>query len=252
MRKLTHSPVRVCALALSAVFATAGTAIADVATGGTSAPGSTGGTTTQAPATTSGANGLDASPRALKDRRQRVRGKIASASGTPVSIQLAGADGHWATVARTVAGGGGSIDTIWRPRVSGRFTLRAVPTTVAAASAASSATAAPTAAVTVYATAIATEYGPQAGDRNAKPEATACGPSVTATTLGVAHRTLPCGTLVELYYQGHTVTVPVIDRGPYANGASWDLTYATARALHFNGFDRVGSVVTGSVKLPTR
>jgi len=155
-------------------------------------------------------------------------------------------------VAKTVAGSGGLIDTIWRPRQSGRFTLRAVPTAAASASAASSATAAPTAAVTVYATAIATEYGPQAGDRKAKPEATACGPNVTATTLGVAHRTLPCGTLVELYYRGHTVTVPVIDRGPYANGASWDLTYATARALHFNGLDRIGSVVTGSVKLPTR
>jgi hypothetical protein len=237
--------------ALSALFATADTAAADVATGGTAAPGPVAVTTPTTPATTSGANGLDASPRALQDHRQRVRGKVAAATGTPVSVQLAGSNGRWVTVARTVTAAGGSFDTIWRPRLSGRFTLRALPT--ASASAASSgATVAPTAAVTVYATAIATEYGPQAGDRRARPEATACGPKVTATTLGVAHRTLPCGTLVELYYQGRTVTVPVIDRGPYANGASWDLTYATARALRFNGFDRVGSVVTGSVKLPTR
>ncbi len=42
-------------------------------------------------------------------------------------------------------------------------------------------------------------------------------------TVGVAHRTLPCGTRF-LYYDGRTIEVPVIDRGPYANGADWDLT----------------------------
>ena len=31
-----------------------------------------------------------------------------------------------------------------------------------------------------------------------------------------------------------SVTVPVIDRGPYSHGNSWDLTQAAARALHFD------------------
>ena len=50
-------------------------------------------------------------------------------------------------------------------------------------------------------------------------------------TLGVAHRSLPCGTKVSLLYQGRTITVPVIDRGPYAKGIAYDLTEKTARAL---------------------
>ena len=52
--------------------------------------------------------------------------------------------------------------------------------------------------MTVYPSAIATWYGP----RGARAERTACGVSLTQTTLGVAHRTLPCGTRVELYYRG--------------------------------------------------
>ena len=63
--------------------------------------------------------------------------------------------------------------------------------------------------------------------------------------MGVAHRTLPCGTRVELFYAGRIVRVPVIDRGPYANNATWDLTVATAGALNFLdvGIDRIGALV---------
>lgn len=53
---------------------------------------------------------------------------------------------------------------------------------------------------------------------------TACGYALTTTILGVAHRTLPCGTLVDFLYNGRSVTVPVIDRGPYVAGRQWDLT----------------------------
>ena len=50
------------------------------------------------------------------------------------------------------------------------------------------------------------------------------------TTVGVAHRTLPCGTRLEVYYGGRRVTLAVIDRGPYVTGVSWDLTAAAALA----------------------
>lgn len=60
---------------------------------------------------------------------------------------------------------------------------------------------------------------------------TACGSELTATTLGVANRALPCGTLVTFVYRGRVLRVPVIDRGPYVNGRDYDLTYATKRAL---------------------
>jgi hypothetical protein len=65
---------------------------------------------------------------------------------------------------------------------------------------------------------------------------TACG---FHAGLGVAHRTLPCGTKVALGYGGRTVTATVDDRGPYAGGRDWDLNQATASALGFAG---VGTV----------
>ncbi len=61
----------------------------------------------------------------------------------------------------------------------------------------------------------------------------ACGGWLTSATLGVANKTLPCGTLVTLRYGAHTVRVPVIDRGPYVEGREFDLTEATKRALGF-------------------
>jgi rare lipoprotein A len=67
----------------------------------------------------------------------------------------------------------------------------------------------------------------------------ACGGQLTGSTMGVANKTLPCGTLVTLRYGGRSVRVPVVDRGPYVAGREFDLTEATKRAL---GFEGVGDV----------
>lgn len=71
---------------------------------------------------------------------------------------------------------------------------------------------------------------------------TACGVVLRPTTIGVAHKTLPCGTTVRFIYNGRTVTAPVIDRGPYVKGRSWDLTAAASDALGLEetGVARVG------------
>ncbi len=61
----------------------------------------------------------------------------------------------------------------------------------------------------------------------------ACGGSLTSSTLGVANKTLPCGTLVTLRYGSRSVRVPVVDRGPYVAGREFDLTEATKQALGF-------------------
>jgi rare lipoprotein A (RlpA)-like double-psi beta-barrel protein len=55
---------------------------------------------------------------------------------------------------------------------------------------------------------------------------TACGQVYTRTILGVAHRTLPCGTLITFRNpaNGRQITVPVIDRGPYVAGRQWDMS----------------------------
>ena len=71
---------------------------------------------------------------------------------------------------------------------------------------------------------------------------TACGVTLRPTTIGVAHKTLPCGTMVRFVYEGRTITAPVIDRGPYIKGRAWDLTAAASEALGFEsvGVGRVG------------
>lgn len=63
----------------------------------------------------------------------------------------------------------------------------------------------------------------------------ACGGVLHVPQLGVANKTLPCGTQVIFRYGGRAIRVPVIDRGPYIPGREWDLTGAAAEALHFPG-----------------
>jgi rare lipoprotein A (peptidoglycan hydrolase) len=60
---------------------------------------------------------------------------------------------------------------------------------------------------------------------------TACGQTYTPDILGVAHLTLPCGTALILSYGGRSLTVTVIDRGPYVAGRAIDLSNATKLAL---------------------
>jgi rare lipoprotein A (peptidoglycan hydrolase) len=72
---------------------------------------------------------------------------------------------------------------------------------------------------------------------------TACGLVLRRRTLGVANKTLPCGTRVVFGYRGNWVTTTVIDRGPYVDKREWDLTQATADRLDFT------SAGVGSVKV---
>lgn len=61
----------------------------------------------------------------------------------------------------------------------------------------------------------------------------ACGGTLRPGTVGVAHKTLPCGSKVLVGYRGRFLEAKVIDRGPYIKGRSLDLTYAGAKALGF-------------------
>ena len=73
----------------------------------------------------------------------------------------------------------------------------------------------------------------------------ACGGVLGRDQLGVAHKTAPCGTLITFTYAGRSLTVPVIDRGPYVAGREWDLTGATAAALAFPGLGHIQWSVAG-------
>jgi len=68
---------------------------------------------------------------------------------------------------------------------------------------------------------------------------TACGQILRPSTIGVANKTLPCGTPVKFVWHGHSVIAPVIDRGPYVTGRAWDLTSAAAESLEFEGIGRI-------------
>jgi rare lipoprotein A len=90
--------------------------------------------------------------------------------------------------------------------------------------------------VKVFRRAQASWYGPGFyGNR------TACGQTLTPSTVGVANKTLPCGTRLTLRYRGKSVNVRVIDRGPYHGNREFDLTRRTKEQL---GFGSTGAVLS--------
>jgi len=89
-------------------------------------------------------------------------------------------------------------------------------------------------AFTALRSAGATWYGPGFYGRQ-----TACGQTLEPGTLGVAHRSLPCGTAVKFVFGGRQIVTRVIDRGPYARGFAWDLTNGARKALGFEGSGQI-------------
>jgi len=96
------------------------------------------------------------------------------------------------------------------------------------------------AATSTHPSGIATWFGPGFYGKQ-----TACGQTLTPAVVGVANRTLPCGTLVSVTYDGHSLTVPVLDRGPYSHHASWDLTSGAAQALGITETVRIATQIVG-------
>jgi rare lipoprotein A len=194
----------------------------------------------QAPA---GGASLTADPGALAGKVTRFRGVLPDVpAGGAIQIQRLDPANGWVAAASTVAGTGGTFVARWRPKVVGSYTVRAV----AGGGQVRAAAAAPTAPVTIYRAARATWYGP-----GLYGHTTACGQVLSHAIMGIAHRTLPCGTPVTLYLAGRTVVVPVIDRGPFSNGAHYDLTSATAQALGLTETTMIGVVPQrGATMLP--
>jgi rare lipoprotein A (peptidoglycan hydrolase) len=90
----------------------------------------------------------------------------------------------------------------------------------------------------------ATWYGPGFYGRR-----TACGQVLRPSTIGVAHRNLPCGTAVRFTYRGRYIVTTVIDRGPFTRGNVWDLTNGARMALGFEGADRLHySIALGATR----
>jgi len=159
-------------------------------------------------------------------RRTGVKGRIAPGGRRLVALQ-AGRAGRWRTIARDRSHDDGRFALRFRMRpgtVKLRVRFRGDRLNAAATRRVGTASA--------LRPSLASWYGIYGGPL-------ACGGSLGYNQMGVANKTLPCGTRVTISFRGRTVRVPVIDRGPYVGGREWDLTGATARALRFDG---VGTV----------
>jgi rare lipoprotein A len=227
-----------CAIVVAALAAPAAAAAGRPSNGGAQAPAPR----DPQPATAQGmisASGshvtITARAGTMLRKRVRVRGSApASAAGHTVAIQrFDDATQSWRAVANATVAADGTYRARWRARTVGQFRIRAV----LLSSRASAASATPELSITVHRPAVATWYGPGFyGHR------TACGQKLTRRLLGVAHKTLPCGTEVAVLYHGRRITVPVVDRGPFRRGTAYDLTAATAQALGFTHTARLGAV----------
>jgi len=221
--------------ALAAVLAVL-PATAAASNGGTSSNGGGGATYTNAPA---GEISLTVASGAWLGRATRIRGRSAELAGRTVAIERRRTRrSGWAPVASVRVGDDGRFATSWTPGSAGRHQLRALPATASSADSADAQAASAVERVIVYRSVTSTWYGPGFyGNR------TACGQRLTTSTLGVAHRTLPCGTKVALRVKGRSLVVPVIDRGPYADGVTYDLTRATAERLGVMHTARIGAAI---------
>jgi rare lipoprotein A len=224
-----------CALAATALAAPVATAAADdpPATGGAQAPEPV---TTSNVVTAEGPVAVTTRAGTMLRSVARFRGTVdAGEAGRTVAIERFDDEAQaWSAVAITTVAADGSYVARWRADRAGRQRVRAV---LQHGGSASAATASDELAITIHRPARATWFGPGFYGRR-----TACGQRMTRTLLGVAHRTLPCGTQVALLYRGRTLTVPVVDRGPFSRGIRWDLTAATAAALGFEHTDRIGAL----------
>jgi rare lipoprotein A len=160
-----------------------------------------------------------------------VRGRLQISGTAPrsagaVQVERDDPERGWVAIARATVAESGRFRAAWRPDRPGPLRLRARALGETAGTAVDDPAKAPRLELTVYRPGVASWYGPTRGEWQ-----TACGVPLLPTTLGVAHRTLPCGTSVAFYYAGRTVVVPVIDRGPFIRGRTWDLTRAAHTAL---------------------
>ena len=154
-----------------------------------------------------------------------VRGQIAPAGQRDVLVEIGG------QTKRTRADKNGRFEVDWKAPGAGKFNVRATAKRNKYASGSKDSGGH----VTAYRYALASWYGPGLyGNR------TACGQTLSPSTRGVAHKSLPCGTRLSIRHGSNEVHVQVIDRGPYVGNREFDLTEATKNDL---GFGSTGQIL---------
>ena len=164
----------------------------------------------------------------LAGRQASVRGRVLSGgAGKAILLQRRSGRG-WSTIDRATTRAGGDFAFAFRPQESGSARLRVLV----------DAARREIGRLNVYRHAAVSWYGPGLYGNKLS-----CGGRLTPGTLGVAHKTLPCGARVTLRRGDRVIRVRVVDRGPYVGGREFDLTSATRAKLHFGG---VGSLLVAS------
>lgn len=164
----------------------------------------------------------------MSGERLVVHGAVRPGGKRRVKVVISGPDG---AVATATTSSGGAFALRFAPSQIGTYSARAYVSHRRRLKASQSATRH----FTAFNSAVASYYGP-----GLYGGALACGGTLQPGTLGVAHKTLPCGSRVKLRYGRRSVTVRVVDRGPYAAGRDFDLTEATKARL---GFPDLGVVL---------
>jgi len=168
----------------------------------------------------------------LLGRSATVRGSISPRrAGRSVRLQRKGARG-WSTVARARTAAGGRFTVGLTPRATGSAAIRVLVAGDPHAGPAREGAGR----LNVFRRAFASWYGPGLYGNKL-----GCGGRLTPGTIGVAHKTLPCGARITLRHGSRILRVRVVDRGPYVGGREFDLTAATKQAL---GFGSTGYVQT--------
>jgi hypothetical protein len=161
----------------------------------------------------------------LADHRVTVKGVVAPGGSHEVEIDVNGK-----RVKELQTEPDGSFRGRWRPETPGVYKVEAIVQGAGATPVGSEHKR-----LNAYRAVQASYYGPGLyGGRMA------CGGTLTPGTVGVANKTLPCGAKVTLHHGSKTITVPVVDRGPYSGNRVYDLTAATKNKL---GFGSTGIVL---------
>lgn len=227
-------------LTMMVPFAVAGTATAQAPVPPSPAP-SVAPATAVAPATSAAIPARKAAARlslgtirsnVTAGRRALVRGVLRPGrAGRTITLEVRGAGG-WHHIDRARTTGTGAFRLRFTPHRTGSWLLRVR----FAGDGAAKPAVRRIGRLNAYRRALASWYGPGLYGGHL-----ACGGRLAPGTLGVAHKSLPCGAKVTLRYHGRSVRVPVVDRGPYVGAREFDLTAATRQRL---GFGSTGTVLT--------
>lgn len=155
-----------------------------------------------------------------------IRGNVVPAgSRRPIAVRIGG------DTVRTRTSANGRFKAQWKATTAGasKVSVRARSNRIAAGSRDNAGE------VTAFRPAVASYYGPGLYGNHL-----GCGGTLQPSTVGVANKSLPCGTKLTVRYGNTEVETEVIDRGPYVGGREFDLTVALKSKL---GFGSTGTVL---------